>query len=63
MLSINIDGLKDDAAWRRLIVSLLDPPVADDWPETMRIQLIERLRYIADEVSGSGISSVTDDLT
>jgi len=51
MLSINIDGLKDDASWRRVIVSLLDPPVADEWLETMRIQLINRLRHVADEVS------------
>jgi len=51
MPSINIDGLKDDASWRRVMVSLLDPPVADEWLETMRIQLIERLRCMADEVS------------
>jgi hypothetical protein len=51
MFSIDIDGLKDDASWRRLTLSLLDPPVSDVWLETMRIRLMERLRYITDRAS------------
>ena len=49
MFSIDIDGLKDDASWRRLTVSLLDAPVSEEWLETMRIGLMERLRYITDK--------------
>ena len=51
MFSIDIDGLKDDASWRRLTVSLLDPPASDESLETMRFRLMERLRYATDEAS------------
>jgi len=51
MFGIGIDGLKDDASWRRLTVLLLDPRVSEERLETMMDRLMQRLRHLTDEAS------------
>jgi hypothetical protein len=49
MVSINIDGLKDDESWRRLTAMLLDAEVSDESLQKIRVRLMARLPYVSDK--------------